>query len=153
MNFLLHNDRYYQIPKYWPYLVNHPVYILKYCRVTLQKLTFPRLVEIFPTFCGAWRFFIVVTSAHHLSLSWVPKDPFQSSDLFQFEAVYSVSLYIQFLWLRFFSPSPNPQAGGPLLVRCQCLIIQHICNYRPFLEAFSAIHNLKTHHAVVTGTI
>jgi hypothetical protein len=55
--------------------------------------------------------------------------------------------------LGFFSPSPNPQAGGPLLARCPGLLISHICSYRPFLEAFSAINNLKTHHAVVRGTI
>ena len=33
------------------------------------------------------------------------------------------------------------------------ILIQHICSYRPFLEAFSAIYNLKTYHGVVTGTI
>jgi len=54
----------------------------------------------------------MVTSAHHMSLSWVPKDPLQSSDLFQFEAAYSVSWDVKFLWLGFFSPSPNPQAVG-----------------------------------------
>jgi hypothetical protein len=50
--------------------------------------------------------------------------------------VYSMSWGVKFLWLGFFSPSPNPQAGGPLLARCPCLLIQHMCSYRPFFGGF-----------------
>jgi hypothetical protein len=57
-----------------------------------------------------------------------------------------------FLFLRWgvVSPSPNPQAGGPPLVGCPRLLIQYICSFPPYLEAFSSICNLRTRHAVVT---
>jgi len=51
------------------------------------------------------------------------------------------------------SPLPNSQTGGPHLVSCLWLLIQCICNYPPYLEAISSIHNLRMHHAVVTGSI
>ena len=41
------------------------------------------------------------------------------------------------------SISPNPQAGGPLLVGCPRMLIQYIRSY---------IRNLRTRHAVVTRT-
>jgi hypothetical protein len=34
------------------------------------------------------------------------------------------------------APMPNPQAGGPLLVRCPRLLIRYICSYTPYLGAF-----------------
>jgi len=41
---------------------------------------------------------------------------------------------------------------GPPFVGCLQLFIQCTCNYRPYLEAVSSIHNLRMHHAVITGT-
>jgi hypothetical protein len=41
------------------------------------------------------------------------------------------------------SPTPNPPAGGPPFVGCPRLLIQYIRNYPPYLEAVSAIHNLR----------
>jgi hypothetical protein len=48
------------------------------------------------------------------------------------------------------APTPKPQAGWPPLVGCPQLLIQYIRSYPPYLEAVSSIHNLRTHHAVVT---
>jgi hypothetical protein len=45
---------------------------------------------------------------------------------------------------------PNPQAGGPPLVGCSQLLIQHIHSYPPYVESVSSIRNLRTRHAVVT---
>jgi hypothetical protein len=47
------------------------------------------------------------------------------------------------------SPSSNPQAGGPPLVGCPRLLIQYI---RLHVGGRSSISNLRTRHAVVTGT-
>ena len=49
------------------------------------------------------------------------------------------------------STSPNPQAGGPPLVRYPRLLIQFIRSYPPY-RSRSSIRNLRTRHAVVTGT-
>jgi hypothetical protein len=48
------------------------------------------------------------------------------------------------------SSTPNPQAGGPLLVGSPRLLMQYIYIYPPYLEAVSSIRNLRTRHAVVT---
>jgi len=66
------------------------------------------------------------------------------------EALCNISS--NFLWWGVVSPSPNPQAGRPLLVGCLQLLIQYILSYTQYLEAVSSICNPKTHHAVVTGT-
>jgi hypothetical protein len=47
-------------------------------------------------------------------------------------------------------PTPNPQTGGPPPVGCPRLLIEYILSYPPYLEGVSSIHNLRTHHAVVT---
>jgi transposase InsO family protein len=52
--------------------------------------------------------------------------------------------------LNALSPTPNPQAGGPPLVGCLRLLIQHIRSYPRKLEGVSSIRNLRTRHAVVT---
>jgi hypothetical protein len=44
---------------------------------------------------------------------------------------------------------PNPQAGGPPLVGCPRLLIQHICSCSPYLEGVSSIRNLRRRYAVV----
>lgn len=48
------------------------------------------------------------------------------------------------------SPPPNPQSGGPLLVRCPQLFIQYIRNYCSYLKTVFSTRNLRTHHDVVT---
>jgi hypothetical protein len=55
-----------------------------------------------------------------------------------------------FLWSFETSPTPNLQAGGPLLFGCPKLLIQYISSYSPYLEVVSSIRNLRTRHAVVT---
>jgi hypothetical protein len=55
-----------------------------------------------------------------------------------------------FFMVRSCYPTPNPQAGGPPLVCCPRLLIQHIHSYPPKLEGVSSIRNLRTRHAVVT---
>ena len=54
------------------YLLTYlPTYLLtSWCRVLLEKLTVFQLVKKLPAFYGT-RSFITVTSARHLSLSWV----------------------------------------------------------------------------------
>ena len=57
-------------------------YLLTYlltpwCRVLLEKLTGLQLVKKFPSFHGTRRFITVLTSVHHLSLSWA--NPIQST--------------------------------------------------------------------------
>jgi hypothetical protein len=47
-------------------------------------------------------------------------------------------------------PTPNPQAGGPPLVRCPRLLVQYIRSYLPYLEVVSSIRNLSTSHTIVT---
>ena len=48
-----------------------------WCRVLLEKPTGLQLVKKFPTFHGTRRFITVLTSVHHLSLSWA--NPIQST--------------------------------------------------------------------------
>jgi hypothetical protein len=55
-----------------------------------------------------------------------------------------------FLWRGVFSPTSNPQAGGPFLVCWPPLLTQYIRSYPPYLQAVSFIRNLRTRHAVVT---
>jgi hypothetical protein len=50
------------------------------------------------------------------------------------------------------SPFPHSQSQGLPLVGCPRLLIQYVCSYRPYLEAISSIHNLKTWYAIVTGS-
>jgi len=49
-----------------------------------------------------------------------------------------------------FAPPPNLQAGGPPLVHCSRLFIQHIQSCPTYLEAVSSIRSLRTRHAVLT---
>jgi len=42
-----------------------------YSRVLLEKLTVPQLVKKFPAFHGTRRFITALTSARHLSLSYI----------------------------------------------------------------------------------
>jgi hypothetical protein len=47
-------------------------------------------------------------------------------------------------------PIPNSQAGGPPLVDCPLLLIQHISSYRPCMEAVFSIGKPNTRYTVVT---
>jgi hypothetical protein len=47
-----------------------------------------------------------------------------------------------------FGTTPEPQAGGTLLVGYPQLLIQYIRSYPTYLEAVSSIHNLRTRDAV-----
>ena len=49
------------------------------------------------------------------------------------------------------STSPNPQAGGPRLVGCPRLLIQ-IFAATLHIGGRSSIRNLRTRHAMMTGT-
>ena len=50
--------------------------VTPWCRFLLEKLTGLQPVKKFPTFHGTQRFITVLTSVHHLSLSWA--SPIQS---------------------------------------------------------------------------
>jgi hypothetical protein len=65
---------------------------------------------------------------------------------------HHLNIFVTSLFLRWgvVSPTPNPQAGGPLLVGCPRLLIEHIRSYPPYLEGVSSIRNLRTRHAVAT---
>ena len=56
----------------WGYVRCIFIYYLftQWSRVLLEKLTGFQLVKKFPTFCGTRKLITVLTSAHHLSLSW-----------------------------------------------------------------------------------
>ena len=59
-------------------LLSTDTYLLTpWCRVLLEKLTGLQLVNKFPAFHGTRRFITVLTSVHHLSLSWA--NPIQST--------------------------------------------------------------------------
>jgi hypothetical protein len=57
-----------------------------------------------------------------------------------------------FLERGIFIPSPNIKAGVPPIIRHLWLLIQYTGIYPPYLEILSSICNLRTHHAMVTGT-
>ena len=80
-------------------------------RVLLKKLIVSQPVKKFPAFYGSRRFITVF---------------------------YSVTLSQDdtFLQIRVVSTSPNPQAGGPPLVGCPRLLIQHIRSYPPHWRPF-----------------
>ena len=49
------------------------------------------------------------------------------------------------------STSPNPQSGGQPLVGCPRLLFKYIRSYH-HIGCHSSFRNLRTRHAVVTGT-
>jgi hypothetical protein len=55
-------------------------------------------------------------------------------------------------FLRVVSTSSNPKAGGPPFVRCSRLLIQYIRQLPSISGGRSSIRNLRTPHALVTGT-
>jgi hypothetical protein len=64
------------------------------------------------------------------------------------KALYDISFQAYFLWWGVvFKPDPN--TGGPPLVRSPQLFIQYIRRYSPHLQANSTNCNLRTYHAVM----
>ena len=61
-------------------------------------------------------------------------------------------LLYEFLRWGVVSTSPNPQAGPPP-VGCPRLLIRQIRSYPPYWRPFLHPRNLRTRHAVVTGTL
>jgi hypothetical protein len=50
-------------------------------RVLIEKLAGRQLVKKFPAFCGTWRFITALTRARHLSLSFVPTEEANNSEV------------------------------------------------------------------------
>ena len=72
-----------------------------------------------------------------------------SVQVWGFPYEYFVTIYV--FMVRSCSTSPNPQAGGPLLVGCPRLLIQYIRSYTPYWRPFLHLHP-EARHAVLTGT-
>jgi hypothetical protein len=116
---------------------------------------------------------------YHRVYNSPPRDPIQShispvhslSILYVVDTFYIVMLLrrrgcpFQFVTFQLFTarccqsltkpvvnPSPNHLAGEPTLVSCPRLLIEYIRSDIPRLQAVSSIRNLRTGHAVVTGT-
>ena len=73
------------------------------------------------------------------------------SNYFISEARVFVSWICHFYGEQLSAPRPTPQARGPPLVDCPWLLIQYICGTL-HIGGRSSICNLRTPHAVVTGT-
>ena len=116
-------------------LTNLLTYLLTYSMDHLEQLTGLQLVKKFPAFHGTRKFITALTSVRH--------ETDQASHMWGF-------LNSILLQGRVVSISPNPQAGGPPLVGCPRLLIQYICSRLPYWRP--SIRNLRTRHAVVTGT-
>jgi len=98
------------------------IYLLTaWCRVLLETLTGLQLVKKFPTFHGTRRFITALTSARHLSLSWV--SPIQSIYPHPtcWRSILILSTYLRlglpsgllpsgFLSKTLYNPSPHPHA-------------------------------------------
>jgi len=70
----------------------------------------------------------------------------------RYEGVCSVSKPVIFLEQGIFIPSPKLKAWVPPIVIHLQLLIQYSGIYPPYLEVLSSICNLRTLHAMVTGT-
>jgi hypothetical protein len=83
-----------------------------------------------------------------------PETEKSSQHPISWRSIWILSSYLCFiifqflLWWGDVSPPSNTQAGGPPLFGCSQLLIQYICSYLPYLEAFSSVHSLRTLCAV-----
>jgi hypothetical protein len=77
--------------------------------------------------------------------------PYQSISPGPRLSVWIFSNNICFYGEELLAPRPTPQAGGQPLAGCPRLLIQYIRSYPPHWGR-SSIRNLRTRHAVVTGT-
>jgi hypothetical protein len=150
---------------YLPYLLYLLTYLLTHSlthsltpcsTVLLQKLTSFQLVKKFPAFCGTRMFITAVTSARHLFLSWassiqsIPPHPTCWSVVW-FAPNYQFRNMIHFYGEDLLAPRPTPKLEDhPLSAVRDCLF--HIFKATLHIEGRSSIRNLRTSHAVVTGT-
>ena len=130
------------IKNQWSYSSYLLTYLLTlWYSVLLEKLTGLQLVKKFPAFHGTRRFITALTSVRHLSLSWAR--PIQS--IYTHPTSWR-SILILSTHLRLGLPSGSfPPVSPP----------------RPYTHLFAAtiliggrssIRNLRTRHAMVTGT-
>ena len=122
-----------------------PYLLTAWCRVLLEKLTGLQLVKKFPAFHGTQRFITTLTSVCHLSLSWaspMKKSKHPACDCFLTQVFYREEL----LALR---PTPKLEEHPPSAVR-DCLF--NLFAATLLIGGRSCIRNLRTRHAVVTGT-
>ena len=120
------------------YLLN---FLTPWSRVLLEKLTGFQLVKKFPTFYGTRRFITAFTSARHLSLSCSPGP--RQMFVFQNKATFNGE--------ELSVPRPNPKLEDHSLSDIRdCLF--NIFTVTLHIGGRSSIRNLRTRHAVVTGT-
>jgi len=119
-------------------------------RVLPEKLTGFQLVKKFSAFYGSRRFITAVKSARHLSLSWA------SSITPKYQSRYEtypliVSQHDTFYVEELLAPRPIPKPEDhPLSAVRDCLF--NIFAAALHIGGRSSIRNLRTRHAVVTGT-
>jgi hypothetical protein len=113
--------------------VNLLSYLLApWSRVLLEKLTGFHIVEKFPAFCGTRRFITAVTSAGHL--------------LFDCFATWYFFYYEELL-----APRPTPKLEDHPLSAIRDFLF-NIFAGTLHIRGLSSMRNLRTRHAVVTGT-
>ena len=165
---------------YYSCLLSRTTYLLTYLptpwwRVLLEKLTGLQLVKKFPEFHGTRRFITALTSVRHLSLSWA--SPIQSiySHPTSCRSVLILSTHLHlglpsglfplqrnhpacecFLTLMFYregllAPRPTTKLEDhPLSAVRDCLF--NLFAATLLIGGRSSTRNLRTRHAVVTGT-
>jgi hypothetical protein len=72
--------------------------------------------------------------------------------ILRYQVVCSVPKLVKFLERGISIPSPNTKGGLPQCCRHLWLLIQYTGIYPPYVEVLSSICNLRTLHAMVTGT-
>jgi hypothetical protein len=111
--------------------------------------------HLFPAFYGTRWFITVFTTARHWSLSWarwiqstVSHDMYLTSILILSGQPHVVSYLVssgylcdnyQFFYVQLSPPLTKPQAGGPPLIDCRQLLIQHVRSYKSGSFTLSAI--------------
>ena len=158
--------------------LRYDTYLLTpWCRVLLEKLTGLQIVKKFPAFHGTRRFITALTSVRHLSVSWAylfsyffvccamfpletlppPGDP--GGGVVYLRIVLSpeessrlwVFLNISFYRERLLAPRPTPKLeNNPSSAVRDCLF--NLFAATLLIGGRSSIRNLRTRHAVVTGT-
>jgi hypothetical protein len=138
------------------------------CTVLLEKLKGSRLVKKFRAFYGTRRFITAFTSARHLSLSWagsIQSTPphstccrtilILSSHLrLELRSYQSISVFCnkaRFYGEELLAHRPTPKLEDHSLSAVRyCLF--NIFTATLHIACRSSIRNLKTRHAVLTGT-
>ena len=114
-----------------------------WCRVLLEQLTGLQLVKKFPTFHGTRRFITALTSVRHLSLSWALQNKHPACECFVTEVSFREGLLA-------------PRATSKLEDHPSSAVRD--CSFDLFAATLliwdrSSVRNLRTRHAVVTGTL